>query len=114
VIPLLTQKIEVIGQYLDLRRQYNADLPIPGSPVQELHLQNLSVAQAEVEILAQQARFHTTQQRSSNYPTEWVHVGLFQESLQKIIYYYQLRRIFDKKTPLAWANYPDEPPQWHD
>lgn len=110
-LPRLTKIPTHVGQYADMRWQYDLELPLPGATVQTIYFGVLDPEVAEAKLLELKAAFEYDQSHSLNAPATWHNVGIYVAPTGHVTGVYQLSTLWAPPRPY-WDNYPEEPPHY--
>lgn len=88
-IPELLIKPAIVGQYPDMRNEYNVTLPYPGAPVTWTYLDDMTLEEMEDYVTFHKGLFEANQLRTSDNPTQWIDVGYYLDLVDGLIYYSQ-------------------------
>lgn len=109
-LPRLSKIPSHVGQYSDMRWQYDMSLPLPGATVQTIYFGVMAPEAAEAKLLGLKAAFEAEQKASLNAPATWHNVGLYVAPTGHVTGVYQLSTLWAAPKPY-WDNYPEEPPE---
>lgn len=77
---------KIVGQYQDMRPQYNIPVPYPGAAVTWSYLGSMTIEEMEAWVEARKASFEADQLRTSDNPTRWVDVGYYTDLTDGLVY----------------------------